>query len=99
MGGTLECVDIEGGDWMPDLYGDWDRVCLSKCKIKDDDLKRLEGLNPRIMYLDKTDITDAGLEHLRNFTRLEELQLTSTTVTDNGVKRLQQTLPNCVILH
>ena len=44
-------------------------------------------------------ITDAGLEHLKGLKRLEELDLERTKVTDEGVKRLQKALPNCIIGH
>ena len=44
-----------------------------------------------------TNITDAGLEHLKGLTNLEELDLRWTKVTDAGVAKLQQALPNCEI--
>ncbi len=43
-------------------------------------------------------VTDAGLVHLTVLTRLEEVNLRNTRVTDEGVKRLQQALPNCKII-
>jgi hypothetical protein len=46
-----------------------------------------------------TKVTDAGLEHLKRFDYLIELWLQNTTVTDAGVKKLQQALPHCHIVH
>ena len=42
-------------------------------------------------------VTDAGLVHLKGLTQLQELYLVDTKVTDEGVKKLQQALPNCKI--
>jgi len=56
-------------------------------------LKSLQVLN-----LLRTGVTDAGLEHLQGLTGLDELGLRDTNVTDEGVKKLQQALPNCRIV-
>ena len=42
-------------------------------------------------------ITDAGLEHLFGLARLRDLDLRETSVTAEGVKRLQAALPNAKI--
>ena len=42
-------------------------------------------------------VTDAGLVHLEGLTNLERLILYRSKVTEEGVKRLQQALPNCRI--
>ena len=64
-----------------------------------DDNTRLGGLTPNRLdlYLRDTQITDAALEHLRMLHQLTSLDLTGTQVTDKGVKKLQQALPNCKI--
>jgi hypothetical protein len=49
------------------------------------------------LYLDDTGITDAGLKHLVGLTRLQELDLHGTHVTDEGIAKLQEALPNCQI--
>ena len=47
--------------------------------------------------MDSTQVTDAGLEHLKGLTNLQLLWIAKTQVTDEGVKKLQQALPNCEI--
>ena len=54
--------------------------------------KHLQELN-----VCNTNVTDAGLEHLKGLNQLQRLVLVDTKVTDEGVKRLQQALPNCQV--
>ena len=42
---------------------------------------------------------DAALKHLKGLTSLRQPDLRGAHVTDEGVKRLQQALPNCTIEH
>jgi hypothetical protein len=51
------------------------------------------------LQLGYTQVTDAGLEHLKGLNQLRALGLESTKVTDEGVKKLQQALPMCYIHH
>ena len=44
-----------------------------------------------------TQVTDAGLENLKGLHQLQSLWLCCTKVTDDGLKKLQQALPNCQI--
>jgi hypothetical protein len=44
--------------------------------------------------LDSTQVTDAGLLHLRGLKQLESLYLANTKVSAAGVARLQEALPN-----
>ena len=44
-----------------------------------------------------TEITDAGLVHLKEQNNLEYLWLDGTKVTDAGVAELKKALPNCNI--
>ena len=46
-----------------------------------------------MLSLDDTQITDAGLAHLRGLTALQTLYLHDMKVTDAGVKKLQEALP------
>jgi len=46
----------------------------------------------------KTQITDAGLVHLKDLTNLEYLDLRETPITDSGVAELQKAVPNCEII-
>jgi len=43
-------------------------------------------------------MTDAGLDHLAGLTNLEELNVTGTKVTADGIARLQAALPKCKIV-
>jgi hypothetical protein len=47
--------------------------------------------------LSGTKVTDAGLEHLKGLTQLQQLHLDGTKITDAGVKKLKQALPHCHI--
>jgi hypothetical protein len=49
------------------------------------------------LSLYRTQITDAGLAHLAGLAYLRRLVVGRTHVTDEGVKKLQQALPNCRI--
>jgi Leucine-rich repeat (LRR) protein len=58
-------------------------------------LSKLPGLQR--LRLDHTQVTDAGLRHLKGLTRLELLDLDSTQVSDAGVVELQRALPDLKI--
>jgi len=49
------------------------------------------------VYLVTNHVTDAGLAHLQGLTSLRELRLRGTQVTNAGVAKLRQALPNCKI--
>ena len=51
------------------------------------------------MSLAGTGVTDAGLERLRELSKLEELDLTDTEVSDDGLKLLGEASPKCKIEH
>ena len=61
-------------------------------QIEQDDQGRVVELN-----LNRTEITDAGLSHLKKLTNLQTLFLKDTKVTDAGIAELQEALPNCEI--
>jgi hypothetical protein len=48
-----------------------------------------------MLRIHSASVTDEGLFHLENLPQLKELILSQTKVTPDGVKRLQQALPNC----
>ena len=49
------------------------------------------------LNLFNTQVTDAGLGHLKGMTHLQTLNLRGTKVTTTGVADLQKALPNCKI--
>ena len=49
------------------------------------------------LNLEKTKVSDAGLELLSAFAKLGSLNVTATKVTEAGVKKLAAALPNCKI--
>jgi hypothetical protein len=49
------------------------------------------------LNLARTQITDAGLRHLKGLTGLWSLYLSGTQVTDAGVQQLRQGLPRLTI--
>jgi hypothetical protein len=69
----------------------------------------IESLGGRVSYdslynvkdirLERTEVADANLEHLRGATKLEVLVLADTQVTSRGVKSLQKSLPTCNIVY
>jgi hypothetical protein len=60
-------------------------------------LKKLVHLER--LFLDGTDVTDAGLEHLKGLAELRILELYATQVTDAGAADLRKALPHCEIRH
>ncbi len=42
-------------------------------------------------------MTDVALVHLHGLTSFQTLNLNDTQVTDEGIKKLQEALPNCKI--
>ena len=82
-----------------DFFVDVDYVFLSGPQVTDallDHLKALPQLQ-KLTLLDCTKVTDVGLETLNGLSRLRELNLDGTTVTDECLKKLQQALPHCRI--
>jgi hypothetical protein len=48
----------------------------------------------QFLSLDGTQVTDAGLAHLKGLNGLKWLKLTKTSVTDAGVAKLRESLPD-----
>ena len=65
-------------------------VDLASSKVKDSDLDHLKGLRElKYLGLACTQVTDAGVERLKEFTKLQELDLGATAVTDSGLRHLK----------
>jgi hypothetical protein len=47
--------------------------------------------------LNGTQITDAGIEHLKGVTKLGYLDLSGTQITDAGIQQLKQSMPKLQI--
>ena len=74
---------------------DWLEACTA---VGDDDLSLVKDFDRlKRLWLQRTQVTDAGLPHLERLTSLRELDLRDSRVTDEGVKKLQRALPNCEI--
>ena len=70
---------------------------LNDTRVTDKGLRSLEGGGFDLLALSGTNITDAGLEHCKKFTKLAAINLKNTKVTDAGVASLQQAFPDCKI--
>ncbi len=101
--------NLVGLDFLADVvcvrigsYSDWhsDR---SYQLVTDDWIQEhiMRLTNLQSLGLHDTQVTDAGLEHLKRLPNLRELHLTlsvyDTYLTVEGVEKLQQALPNCEI--
>jgi len=72
---------------------------LDNDNITDAGLAHLQKLtNLTGLYLYDTKVTDLGLTYLRRLSKLDALELSYTKVTDAGAKKLQEALPDCLIL-
>ncbi len=60
-------------------------------QFSDDDVALLIKGSPKVrrLVLSKTQVTDAGLVHLKRFHKLEDLELEHTQVTDAGLQHLK----------
>ena len=73
---------------------------LSDTQTADDGLVHLAGLKKlKVLGLSGTRVSDKGLVHLKKLKQLESLFLLRARTTDAGVKKLQQALPKCDIVH
>ena len=78
-------------------------LCLKTPQVTDAGLAHIIGLAQlQDLRLEDTRITDKGLIYIAELSQLRYLQLHNTSycptkITDEGVKKLQQSLPNCGI--
>ena len=49
----------------------------------------------KILCLDETQVTDAGIDHLLHLSKLERVSCHSTDVTAEGARKLRQAIPGC----
>ncbi len=74
-------------------------LCLDDTRITDAGLAHLKNMTElkKLHIQSKETITDAGLDLLTELTKLIELRVGGTEVTDEGVNRLKQRLPDCQV--
>ena len=64
--------------------------------VTNDDLKRLQVFqNLENIVLLKTDISDEGLAHLRQLSKLKHVNLIDTKCTKDGIQKFKDAFPNC----
>lgn len=80
---------------------------LSACEVSDDGLRSL-GHMPKIRHLwlsktirygqdDRSELTDGCIDYLASLTTLIDLQIASSRISDEGLKRLKLALPDAKI--
>jgi hypothetical protein len=76
------------------------RLGLNGTQVPDAELVHLEGLtNLETLNLQHNlKLTDAALGHLRGLSQLQSLYVDHTSVSAQGVRKLQASLPSCKIL-
>ena len=78
-------------------------VQITSSVFADADLRRLAGLQElsdlQHLCLVGSQVSDEGLEYLSGLAELRILDLTDTQVTPEGIKRLQEALPDCKIIY
>ena len=69
-------------------------IAATSASVKDEFMPRLSRrLSLRVLYFDRTQVTDAGLDHLRHLKQLQWVRLSGAPVTPNGLRDLQANLP------
>jgi hypothetical protein len=51
----------------------------------------------RILWLSGTQVSDAGIEHLKSLRGLQIVHLSETDVSQEAAKELERALPNCQV--
>lgn len=94
-----------GPSWLrkllgPDLFNKPVSINLGLTDVTDDDLVFLQDMPQlRMVGVDKTRVSDAGLRHVVGLKHLEVLYLTHTLVTEDGVEWLREQRPELEILY
>jgi hypothetical protein len=91
---TLTDSNLKGYDIL-DKEPDTVVLQMANADVTDDTLKRLAGMKKlRELDLNFTQVTDAGLEHLKaNAATLQQLRLMKTKITDEGFKAFLDAMP------
>lgn len=90
-------------EWLRNLLGDdfFGNICsihLGGTQVTDATLEPFTRIiQLRYLTLENTQVTDITLERIKGLNQLKHLTLRNAKVTDDGVKKLQQALPNCRI--
>ena len=70
-----------------------------RISLTDGTIRHLIGLNQlERLYFDWTAVGDGSLPHLKRFENVRVLNLQMSRISDNAIKRLRVSLPNCEIL-
>jgi hypothetical protein len=94
-------VEPDGPEWNSDWtrFGQATVVGLTNKQFNDADAVCLATLkHAKVMVLLGTQITDVTLEHLKELTNLQYLDVRETRVTESGVAELQRALPDLDIV-
>ena len=70
---------------------------LRNTQVSDAGMRHLGELDLVYVALSDTNVTDAGLEHLKSCHHLHKIWLGGSNVTEAGVSKLRQELPECEI--
>ncbi len=74
-------------------------VQLANTPINNENLKPLAEINSlRILNIHSTQITDESIELLTQLSNLEKLYLWNTKISAQGIKKIQEKLPKCLII-
>ncbi len=82
-------------------FVDLRKLRISNTQVSNPGLKHLAGL-ASLQRLDLSglqSVADDGVKHLQGLTTMKWLDLSGTAVTDEGINKLQQALPECEIVH
>ena len=75
------------------------RLSLVNTPTTNDDLEYMTFLGDlRIVDLEETNVTDAGLKHFINMVWLEELRISGGRVTPDGLNELRRAMPGLVVV-
>ena len=93
-----ECKVSEAGLMHVAAHKELQELDLHKTPATDAVLEKLSELKDlREITLQTTQVTDAAVPHLAKLPKLKKVWIDGTKITPEGVKKLQQALPNCVV--